>query len=110
MKIKLKKPRTCSHCSAYVDSYCALGYETKRVPLEEAKTWVKFTTWEDHTVRLKPAEPCPKPKNISEKIAISKQIDVLRYSRPDSPEYKAQNNQDMTKEESHHHYINYRKD
>jgi hypothetical protein len=110
VEIKLKKPRTCSHCPAYADSYCSLGYKVKRVPLSEAKIWRHFTTWEDAVIRIKPDEPCPKPKNINECVEIRKIVDVHRYSNPNSPEYKAEEYEMMTKEESHIAYIRNNKD
>jgi len=89
LEIKLKRPTTCNHCSAYADSYCRLGYKTKKVSIEDDKIWRYFNTWTDATIKIKPDEPCPKPKNNKEVSEISKQIDVHRYGHTNSKEYKS---------------------
>lgn len=109
--IKLKKPKSCNHCAAMrATDCCSLRYKTEIVPYEEWRIWAHFTTWEDAVIKLKPAEPCPKPKNIKECVAIREVIDIHRHSRVNSPEYNAMNYQNMTKEESLKHYLNLKKD
>lgn len=92
--IKLKKTRTCNHCPAHFRSmtghqFCTLGYK-----VEEEKSnrcWIKWTEYEDLYITIKPAEPCPRPKNIKECVEIrSTGLDVHRYGNPNSPEYKAE--------------------
>jgi len=100
VKIKLKNARTCNYCRAYGGEMCLLGYETEWVPLSEAKTWVKINTWEDGVVRIKPAEPCPKPRTIGEKVEIADQIDTLRNYRVDPDQ------EFMTEKQSKEHYLN----
>lgn len=116
-EIKLRNPKTCNHCPAFFSSMsgiqsCGLGYKTNSVPLKDARTWANYTSWEDLTIRIVPAEPCPKPKNISECIKIRQRIDIHRYSRVGSPEYKKEmkGSREMTKEEALHHYVNLKKD
>lgn len=89
-EIILKNPKTCNHCAALHASKgesqnCLLGYLIQKETGDVL--WKKFTACEDLPINIKPAEPCPKPKNIKEKLAIAQQIDVHRYSRIGSPEY-----------------------
>lgn len=111
-EIKLRHPKTCNHCPAFMQSMsgsqcCTLGYKTERLSLDDSRTW--RTTYEDLTVRIRPAEPCPKPKNISECVKIREVVDVFRYSNINSPEYKKEMEgaRNMTDEESLIHYVNY---
>ena len=108
-EIRLKHPKTCNHCPALFATYrgmqcCSLGYKTELDT--ETRVWTHFTAWDDLIVEIRPAEPCPKPKNINECVNIRKAIDIHRHSNPNSPEYKAENYQQMTKEESLKHYCN----
>lgn len=102
-EIKLKNVKTCNYCSAYADGYCRLGYSVSNVSIDKAKTWLGFTTWEDAVIKQIPDEPCPKPRNIKEVLRISKLIDVHRHGKPNP------NDEYMTKEQSLHHYINYKR-
>ncbi len=95
VEIKLKKIKTCNHCPAYQPVFpplggwvnntnalkgaCYLGYE---VELTDVHYWKNFTTWEDAYINTMPKNGlCPKPKNIKEKVEISKLIDVHRIGK-----------------------------
>jgi hypothetical protein len=96
-EIKLKHPKTCNHCAAFLcgiggikSQRCSLGYETERVPENEKRIWTKYNIWEDLPIIIKPAEPCPKPKNIKECVEIrATGLDIYRCGNPNSPEYKS---------------------
>lgn len=116
-ELKLRNPKTCNHCPAFLSGMgghqqCTLGYLTSRVPLSEARRWVHYTSTEDLVVRIKPAEPCPKPKNIGECVKIRKIVDVGRHYTIGSPEYKKahKDDRDMTEEEALYHYVNLKRD
>lgn len=110
--IKLRFPKTCNHCPAFIGGglggwqACSLGYKT--VNNEENRLWKKFTPYEDLFVRIKPAEPCPRPKNRAECVDIRGVVDVHRYYRVGSPEYEEEckDSRIMTEEENHYYYIN----
>lgn len=109
----LKNHKTCNHCPAFHDGVvgqiCVLGYLTEKA---EGRIWPKYTTWQDLTVKIKPAEPCPRPKNIGEMVEIRKVIDIHRYANPKSPEYKKMwgDDQMMTPEQGLEHYIRLKPD
>lgn len=115
--IKLKNPKSCNHCPAFNSGMsgmqgCSLGYETEMLPEGEERVWHHFTSWEDLYIKIKPAEPCPKPKNTHECVDIRAVIDIHRYANPESPEYKAMGYdkmEEMTKEEALACYVRAKK-
>lgn len=91
--IKLRNPKTCNHCAAFFMSMggsqmCSLGYATEK-ETDPMVVWKAYNTWHDVAIKIKPAEPCPKPKNVKECVEIrATGLNVFRQSDVTSPEYK----------------------
>lgn len=64
--MKLKKARSCASCRACSGSDCSLNFKTTR--FARAKDCVLDKNGD--MIWCKPAEPCLKPKTISELISL----------------------------------------
>lgn len=70
MNMKLKKPRSCKGCRWYIpyDSthgFCLYHFETEKI---KPILWIRYTTYEDIVVDIKPKNSCPKPRTIQESL------------------------------------------
>ena len=78
LDIKFKKPKSCAHCSAWMDGgshnqSCLLGFRTERLSNGKSIQW-NLNYFDAHHVVIKPIGKCLKPKTHRECSNISRNM------------------------------------